>query len=176
MKRAELNFAQKVWLESLWLGARFFAVLPYWFKYYVVENLLFFILYYCLRYRMKVVNENLRNSFPEKSVGELAVIRREGEVMTYLRPDSKSQVTVEYDEKTNRPLRVHTIVVSTQHDEFILPGDGLTEKEAEERMRKRAIGAFDDMWFENGEDGEFEPDYEYHRKNFIQKLNENEND
>ena len=56
--------------------ARFFAVLPYWFKYYVVENLLFFILYYCLRYRMKVVNENLRNSFPEKSVGELAVIRR----------------------------------------------------------------------------------------------------
>ena len=76
MKRAELNFAQKVWLESLWLGARFFAVLPYWFKYYVVENLLFFILYYCLRYRMKVVNENLRNSFPEKSVGELAVIRR----------------------------------------------------------------------------------------------------
>lgn len=41
MKRAELNFAQKVWLESLWLGARFFAVLPYWFKYYVVENLLF---------------------------------------------------------------------------------------------------------------------------------------
>ena len=55
MKRAELNFAQKVWLESLWLGARFFAVLPYWFKYYVVENLLFFILYYCLRYRMKVV-------------------------------------------------------------------------------------------------------------------------
>ena len=66
---------------------------------------------------------------------ELAVIRREGEVMTYLRPDSKSQVTIEYDEKTNRPLRVHTIVVSTQHDEFILPGDGLTEKEAEERMQ-----------------------------------------
>lgn len=43
-------------------------------------------------------------------------------------------------------------------------------------MRKRAIGAFDDMWFENGEDGEFEPDYEYHRNNFIQKLTENEND
>ena len=66
---------------------------------------------------------------------ELAVIRREGEAMTYLRPDSKSQVTIEYDEKTNRPLRVHTIVVSTQHDEFILPGNGLTEKEAEERMQ-----------------------------------------
>ena len=52
----------------------------------------------------------------------------------------------------------------------------LAEQEAEERMRKRAIGTFDDMWFENGEDGEFEPDYEYHRKNFIQKLTENEND
>lgn len=52
----------------------------------------------------------------------------------------------------------------------------LAEQEAEERMRKKAIGAFDDMWFENGEDGEFEPDYEYHRRNFIQKLNENEND
>ena len=51
----------------------------------------------------------------------------------------------------------------------------LAEQEAEERMRKRAIGAFDDMWFENGEDGEIEPDYEYHRKNFIQKLTENEN-
>ena len=51
----------------------------------------------------------------------------------------------------------------------------LAEQEAEEQMRKRAIGAFDDMWFENGEDGEFEPDYEYHRKNFIQKLTENEN-
>lgn len=52
----------------------------------------------------------------------------------------------------------------------------LAEQEAEERMRAKAIGAFDDMWFENGEDGEFEPDYEYHRRNFIQKLNENEND
>jgi S-adenosylmethionine synthetase len=48
---------------------------------------------------------------------ELADIRREGEVMTYLRPDSKSQVTIEYTEE-NIPVKVHTIVVSTQHDEF----------------------------------------------------------
>ncbi len=48
---------------------------------------------------------------------ELSAIRKEGKLMTYLRPDSKSQVTVEYDEK-NHPVRVHTIVVSTQHDEF----------------------------------------------------------
>ncbi len=47
----------------------------------------------------------------------LAEIRREGKVMTYLRPDSKSQVTVEYSDD-NIPLRIHTIVVSTQHDDF----------------------------------------------------------
>ena len=59
------------------------------------------------------------------------------EVMTYLRPDSKSQVTIEYDETTNKPLRVHTIVVSTQHDEFILPGEGRSEKEAEKQMQDK---------------------------------------
>lgn len=48
---------------------------------------------------------------------ELSVIRREKKLMTYLRPDSKSQVTMEYDD-TNKALRVHTIVVSTQHDDF----------------------------------------------------------
>ena len=57
---------------------------------------------------------------------ELAVIRREasamtylrkGKVTSYLRPDSKSQVTSEYNER-NEPVRVHTIVLSTQHDEF----------------------------------------------------------
>ena len=49
---------------------------------------------------------------------ELADIRREGKVMPYLRPDAKSQVTIEYDDE-RRPLRVHTIVVSTQHDENV---------------------------------------------------------
>ena len=48
---------------------------------------------------------------------ELAKIRREGKQMLYLRPDAKSQVTLEYDDKNN-PLRIHTIVVSTQHDDF----------------------------------------------------------
>ena len=60
---------------------------------------------------------------------ELAKIRREAEQMTYLRkgrvtsylrPDSKSQVTIEYDEQNN-PVRIHTVVISTQHDEFIAP-------------------------------------------------------
>ncbi|MBQ5752605.1 MAG: methionine adenosyltransferase [Alistipes sp.] len=49
---------------------------------------------------------------------ELADIRREGKVMTYLRPDAKSQVTIEYDDERH-PQRVHTIVVSTQHDEDV---------------------------------------------------------
>ncbi len=48
---------------------------------------------------------------------ELAAIRREGKVMTYLRPDSKSQVTIEYGDD-NLPAGIHTIVVSTQHDDF----------------------------------------------------------
>lgn len=48
---------------------------------------------------------------------ELAAIRRENKVMTYLRPDSKSQVTIEYGDD-NTPQRIDTIVVSTQHDEF----------------------------------------------------------
>lgn len=48
---------------------------------------------------------------------KLAEIRREGTLMPYLRPDSKSQFTIEYDEN-HIPQRVHTIVVSTQHDEF----------------------------------------------------------
>ncbi len=48
---------------------------------------------------------------------ELAAVRRGGEKMTYLRPDAKSQVTIEYDDD-HRPIRIDSIVVSTQHDEF----------------------------------------------------------
>ena len=56
----------------------------------------------------------------------LADIRREGKEMTYLRPDSKSQVTVEYNE-AGEPQRIHTIVVSTQHDDFITPANDTEE-------------------------------------------------
>lgn len=47
----------------------------------------------------------------------LADIRKEGKIMTYLRPDAKSQVTIEYDDN-GEPKRIDTVVVSTQHDEF----------------------------------------------------------
>jgi len=74
---------------------------------------------------------------------ELSKIRREESAMTYitptgvrksyLRPDSKSQVTVEYD-SNNHPVRVNTIVVSTQHDDFIAPSEGKTQDEADMEM------------------------------------------
>lgn len=48
---------------------------------------------------------------------ELSIIRKEGKIMKYLRPDAKSQVTIEYDDD-NRPMRIDTIVISTQHDDF----------------------------------------------------------
>lgn len=65
-------------------------------------------------------------------VEELAKIRKAGEVMEYLRPDAKSQVTIEYDDN-HKPLRIDTIVVSTQHDEFVeIAGN---KKEAELQMQ-----------------------------------------
>lgn len=58
---------------------------------------------------------------------ELARIRKEEpELMPYLRPDAKSQVTVEYDDK-HRPVRIDTIVISTQHDDFVTPEDNTPE-------------------------------------------------
>lgn len=52
----------------------------------------------------------------------LADIRKnEAKLMPYLRPDAKSQITIEYDDRTNEPVRIHTIVVSTQHDNFVVP-------------------------------------------------------
>jgi len=52
-----------------------------------------------------------------KILTELAAIRKQGKKMKYLRPDSKSQVTIEYSDD-NKPIRIDSIVVSTQHDEF----------------------------------------------------------
>lgn len=71
-------------------------------------------------------------------LSELSAIRREHQEMTYLRPDSKSQVTVEYDEH-NHPVRVHTIVVSTQHDEFIAASD--SSKAAQDKADSEMLDA-----------------------------------
>lgn len=64
---------------------------------------------------------------------ELADMRREGSEISYLRPDSKSQVTIEYDDD-NRPIRIDSIVVSTQHDDFD------TEEKMLETIKKDIIG------------------------------------
>ena len=66
----------------------------------------------------------------------LAEIRREGKVMTYLRPDSKSQVTVEYDDN-HVAQRIDTIVVSTQHDDFISAEAAGSQEKADEMMMEQ---------------------------------------
>ncbi len=69
---------------------------------------------------------------------ELAAIRKQAIHMRYLRPDSKSQVTLEYD-KNNQPVRIDTIVLSTQHDEFVKPSSDTPEarREAEKAMQEQ---------------------------------------
>jgi S-adenosylmethionine synthetase len=70
---------------------------------------------------------------------ELAAIRKKGEVMTYLRPDSKSQVTIEYADDRKTPRRVHTIVISTQHDDKVDLKQ--IRKDVEEYLVPRVIDA-----------------------------------
>lgn len=65
---------------------------------------------------------------------ELAAIRREGKVMKYLRPDAKSQVTVEYDDQ-HRPKHIDTIVISTQHDEFVKAKNDKLQVQADLKMQ-----------------------------------------
>jgi S-adenosylmethionine synthetase len=58
-------------------------------------------------------------TFAHRLVRELANIRKNTNLMPYLRPDSKSQVTIEYEDDLKTPRRVHTIVISTQHSEDV---------------------------------------------------------
>lgn len=86
-------------------------------------------------------------SMAHQTLRVLSDIRKHTDLMPYLRPDAKSQFTVEFDGNTHRPLRVHTIVVSTQHDEFVAESlgqmsyDEACEKygqaEVDERMRAK---------------------------------------
>ena len=62
-----------------------------------------------------------------KILVELAALRRENKEITYLRPDAKSQVTIEYSDQ-GQPLRIDTIVVSTQHDQFLEDDEQMLEK------------------------------------------------
>lgn len=71
---------------------------------------------------------------------ELAALRKEGKKMKYLRPDSKSQVTIEYDDN-NRPIRIDAIVISTQHDDFVQP-KGKSKKDIE-KAEKDMLGTIE---------------------------------
>lgn len=66
-------------------------------------------------------------------VSELEAIRREGREMRYLRPDAKSQVTLQYDE-ARKPVRLETLVISTQHDEF--PSEAIMQREIAADVQK----------------------------------------
>src|SRR3954452_7363567 len=67
-----------------------------------------------------------------KILQELAALRRENKQIKYLRPDAKSQVTLEYDDN-NKPVRIDAIVVSTQHDDFD------TEEKMQEKIQKDIV-------------------------------------
>lgn len=69
---------------------------------------------------------------------ELAAIRKKGKEMKYLRPDSKSQVTIEYDDD-HHPIGIDTIVISTQHDEFVLPADNSAEEKQKAQKEMQAV-------------------------------------
>ncbi|MTI88853.1 MAG: methionine adenosyltransferase [Balneolaceae bacterium] len=71
--------------------------------------------------------------FSHSLLKELARIRKETDVMPYLGPDSKSQVTIEYDDN-GQPSRIHTIVLSTQHD------DGIEQDQIKADIKKHLIG------------------------------------
>ena len=73
---AKLNFWQRVGLESMWILCKFISVLPYFVQYYIVQELIYFVVFHCIRYRRKLVTKNLRDSFPEMSDAEIATIRR----------------------------------------------------------------------------------------------------
>ena len=94
-KSPNLGFWGRIGLESLWIFCKFFSILPYWFRYYVVEPAVFGALR-LLRYRYRVVTENLRNSFPEKSLEELHAILNDLNQTSVRQSAADSQTAVNY--------------------------------------------------------------------------------
>jgi len=70
---------------------------------------------------------------------ELADMRREGTLIPYLRPDAKSQVTIQYSDD-NKPMRIDAIVISTQHDDFVKPVSAEADEQMLAQIRKDIIG------------------------------------
>ncbi len=78
-------------------------------------------------------------TYAHKLVRELARIRKEEDIMPYLRPDAKSQVTIEYEDDRRTPRRIHTVVVSTQHSEDV--GQAEIEADMRAHLLPRVIDA-----------------------------------
>ncbi len=83
-------------------------------------------------------------------VEKLAELRKSGE-MAWLRPDSKSQVTVEYD-ANNKPVRVDTVVVSTQHNESVIEGGVFSEAAKREVVEKAILPCIPEEYLPKGKD------------------------
>jgi KDO2-lipid IV(A) lauroyltransferase len=77
IKINDLNFVERVALEVLWGLTWVFSILPHWVKFHLIEPVLYFLFCHVLRYRHRVVDANLKNSFPEKSDEELRQIKRD---------------------------------------------------------------------------------------------------
>ena len=76
IKISDLTLLQRIALELLWGATKCLAVMPYVVKFYLLEPILYFVLAHLVHYRRRVVDENLRNAFPEKSEAELRAIKR----------------------------------------------------------------------------------------------------
>ena len=74
--RSNLTLWQRAMASLVWGCCRLIGAMPHWLRYYVLQDTIYFIVYKCLRYRVGVVTENLRNSFPDRPMAEIKRIRR----------------------------------------------------------------------------------------------------
>ncbi len=75
-KSKKLTIMQRIALEIIYFCCKVIGYAPHWFKYYTLVNVIYFLIYRVFRYRVKVVNKNLHNSFPNKSEAEITKIRK----------------------------------------------------------------------------------------------------
>ncbi|WP_300750673.1 lysophospholipid acyltransferase family protein [uncultured Alistipes sp.] len=74
--RDKLTWWQRTTVELVWCGCWLVGILPHWLRYHVLQDIIYFVVYRCFRYRVKVVTANLHNSFPERPIDEIKRIRR----------------------------------------------------------------------------------------------------
>ncbi len=116
-----MNFWQRLLRELLWYSCRLVSITPHWFRYYVLADIIFFVVYHCCHYRVKVTDKNLKNSFPEMSDKERLKIRKRyyhylSEVMistiSLATPRSQGAVVGLGDDRPSGGLKAKTAGVS----------------------------------------------------------------